>query len=598
MMLTMVGSLTCVVALLLAVHFRWFSEIRGGFLMVMLLAMVGIGMLSSLLVGVWGYEEARTILYRQIVADLENVGGIVEQQTERDISGALALLVKLAEELAPALGSRGSAPVQERMRQVEEINPEFLQLRLTDNQPRVIAERSITGVVEPMSRVAAAVSLEGKPFASDPYLSPTFNKFVLNLSVPVRSPAGVAIGTLGARYDIQAALQQLTGSARFNLSGYAVVVNSDGHVLAHPDARRVNDDLSSYAAVRKALGGETGSLTAANKAGLQRLMFYRPLKSPGTLNPKPLVLLSEIAASEVEHALNLLRLKFFAAVAIVAVGSALLAWQLAGSIKRPIQQLVHLTEVVAQGDLTVKASSTGRDEIGQLSDAFNQMVSGLQEREKVKSVFGQYVATQISEKVLKGEVNLGGESHVVTILFSDIRSFTALSEHMSPTQVVAFLNDYFSEMVDAVFEQGGILDKFIGDGLMAVFGAFGEAPDHAKKAVRCGLRMKSRVSKINGERSIAGKPPIAIGIGIHTDEVILGNIGTHKRLQYTAIGDGVNTCSRVQNLNKDFGTTILITDTTYALVKDEFECRKMPEANIRGKEKALEFYEVVSSKLA
>jgi len=212
----------------------------------------------------------------------------------------------------------------------------------------------------------------------------------------------------------------------------------------------------------------------------------------------------------------------------------------------------------------------------------------------VKEVFGRYIATQVSDKILKGQVNLGGEARRVTILFSDIRNFTGMSEQMTPQQVVGFLNDYFSEMVDAVFEQGGVLDKFMGDGLMAVFGSLGDQPDHPRRAVLAALRMKALLAKINGERAMAGRAPIAIGVGIHTDEVIVGNIGSRKRLEYTVVGDGVNTTSRLQTLNKEFGTTILISETTYAAIKDEFECRMMPEAQLRGKTKELRFYEVVS----
>ncbi|MBI2265244.1 MAG: adenylate/guanylate cyclase domain-containing protein, partial [Armatimonadetes bacterium] len=167
---------------------------------------------------------------------------------------------------------------------------------------------------------------------------------------------------------------------------------------------------------------------------------------------------------------------------------------------------------------------------------------------------------------------------------------------MTPEQVVSFLNEYFSEMVEAVFEQEGVLDKFIGDAIMAVFGTVGDQPDHPRRAVLAALRMKSLLAKINGERAIVGKGPIAIGIGIHTADVIVGNIGSLKRLEYTVIGDGVNTCSRVEALNKEFGTTILITETTYEAVKDEFECRAMPETQLRGKVKALQFHEVISAR--
>lgn len=232
---------------------------------------------------------------------------------------------------------------------------------------------------------------------------------------------------------------------------------------------------------------------------------------------------------------------------------------------------------------------------GQLAASLNSMAAGLQERDHVKEVFGRYIATQVSDKILKGEANLGGEVRRVTILFSDIRNFTDMSEKMAPQQVVAFLNDYFTEMVDAVFEQSGILDKFMGDGLMAVFGSLGE-PDHQLHAVQAALRMKALLGKINGVRGVSGQAPIAIGIGIHTADVIVGNIGSRKRLEYTVIGDGVNTTSRLQGLNKEYGTTILISETTYEAVKDVFECRQMPEAHLRGKTQSLQCFEVISGK--
>ena len=171
-----------------------------------------------------------------------------------------------------------------------------------------------------------------------------------------------------------------------------------------------------------------------------------------------------------------------------------------------------------------------------------------------------------------------------------------MSEGMTPERIIEFLNDYFSEMVDAVFEHHGVLDKFIGDGMLAVFGSLDVTEHHERRAVLTALRMKARLAKLNGERAMVGQPPIAIGIGVHTDEVIVGNIGSRKRLEYTVIGDGVNTCSRVEGLNKEFGTTILITDATYERVRDEFECRAMPEAALKGKTRVPRLFEVVSAR--
>ena len=182
------------------------------------------------------------------------------------------------------------------------------------------------------------------------------------------------------------------------------------------------------------------------------------------------------------------------------------------------------------------------------------------------------------------------------MLISDIRDFTAMSEQMEPEEVVQFLNAYFSDMVDAVFEYGGVLDKFLGDGLLAVFGSFSDGPDHAWRAVSAALRMNARLGNINDERTAAGLLPIRIGIGIHTGEVIVGNIGSQRRLEYTVIGDGVNTTSRLESLNKQFSTMILISEVTYEAVKERFECRHMPECILRGRTRPTQVYEVVAAK--
>jgi adenylate cyclase len=182
------------------------------------------------------------------------------------------------------------------------------------------------------------------------------------------------------------------------------------------------------------------------------------------------------------------------------------------------------------------------------------------------------------------------------VLFADVRGFTSYSEKHSAEDVTRSLNEYFQVVVGVIAAHEGVLDKFIGDGMLAVFGSLDQGPGHERRAVLTALRMKARLAKLNGERAIVGQPPIAIGIGIHTDEVIVGNIGSRKRLEYTVIGDGVNTCSRVEGLNKEHGTTILITDATYESVRDEFECRVMPEAPLKGKTKIPRVFEVVSTK--
>lgn len=581
--------------LIAAVHFRWFSRFSRGFLLTLLVSIVGTGVASSSLAGIWGFQSAREIITQENIAALESLGQIIEKELHGGLNKALTQMSELSTVLAPGIGSDDYREAQERL-DLLKLNRRIIQIDLHDSSGQLLAGSSPGEGSEPINRVAAAFALEGRSFISDPYLSTVFKKHVIYLSVPINSPGGEVVGVMSMRVDLDEAFSGLLESTRFGKSGYVVLVNHDGLIVAHPDRSRAGADISGYRAVQRGLNGEQGSLVDRNETGRERFFFYRPMKSPGTINPKPMLLMAEMDEGEASSSLRYLKYKLLLGAGLIMFACLAIALQLSHYIKKPLQELLHMVEQVQEGDLTARAHSLGRDEFGQLGAALNKMAEGLQERDIVKEVFGRYVTTQVSEEVLKGKINLGGESRRVTILFSDIRNFTAMAEQMEPTQVVDFLNDYFSEMVEAVFEFGGVLDKFMGDGMMAVFGSFGDEPDHPRRAVMAALRMKALLAKINGRRSIRGKPPINIGIGIHTDEVVIGNIGSHKRLDYTVVGDGVNTTSRIESLNKQFNTTILITSETFDEVSEFFNCRLMPEAQVKGKARTLQVYEVLSIK--
>ncbi len=584
-------------AFLWALERRWFGRFRWGFLAVLVLSSAGIGMAASFLIGIWGYESAQRILAEGTVGELANIGRVVESETKRDVRHALLQMTGLARSLVPGMESRqDSRELKLEFSQLRSVNPQFLQFDVLDRNGQPVVSLSQEGRKEAPQRVAVAYALEGQAFTSDPYYSDVFERYVLHLCAPVKSSNGEVLGAVSSRFDIQDALGDLVRATRFGATGYAVLIAPDGHILAHPDSRRVHEEIGFYPAVRTALGGEHGSVVQRNSQGVERLFFYRPLNGTGTLNPKRMALLTEMGEAEAAMPLHSLRRQFVLGTFVFALVCVLVGASVAHGIRKPLDGLARMVHQIEQGDLTARARDKGIDTLGRLAGAMNGMVRGLQERDRVKELFGRYVTTQVSEEVLKGKVDLGGESRRVTMLFSDIRNFTTMAEAMTPAQVVSFLNDYFSEMVEAVFDNGGVLDKFLGDGMMAVFGSFGDMPDHPRRAVAAALRMKALLAKINGERAVKGLAPIQIGIGIHTDEVVVGNIGSHRRLEYTVVGDGVNTSSRVEALNKEFGTTILITSSTQAVVNDNFECRLMPEARLKGKTQTLQFYEVLSER--
>jgi class 3 adenylate cyclase len=590
---------TAVFALFVAaVRARWMARYEAGFFVQVGIALIGVALMSASVVGVWGYFAARQILEQELVVEMQDVGGIVERQIASDLDDIEHQLRSLGASLADAR-DRGVAAsdLQDRLDAAQSFGTKYLQLRLLDASGAVIgnsAGASASG--EPVNRIGVAFNQEGKPFVSEAYYSPAFKREVLMLYLPIARQDGTLRVMISTRVDVAAEFNRLIAGSTFNQSGFAVLVDGDGQIVGHPDAARLEENVAGSAAVQAARRSPgVGSLVTGDSTGRSMLYVYRALKNPSSLAQQPWVLLTAVDRSEELAGLRQFRRELGLGVLLVLIGSFAIAQQVSSSVTNPLRTLGEFARRIGGGDLTTRTAISGRDVSGRLSAALNEMAAGLQERDHVKEVFGRYIATQVSDKLLKGDLNLGGEARRVTILFSDIRNFTGMSEAMAPQQVVAFLNDYFSEMVDAVFENGGILDKFMGDGLMAVFGSVGDEADHERRAVLTALRMKALLAKINGVRAMSGVPPIAIGIGVHTDEVIVGNIGSRRRLEYTVVGDGVNTTSRLQTLNKDFGTTILVSETTHAAIGAEFMCRLMPEAHLRGKTKNLQFYEVISA---
>ncbi|HTL34994.1 MAG TPA: adenylate/guanylate cyclase domain-containing protein [Kofleriaceae bacterium] len=287
------------------------------------------------------------------------------------------------------------------------------------------------------------------------------------------------------------------------------------------------------------------------------------------------------------------------ALAIVLVaGLIAIAWGvrtarvMSGALGRVSGALLRLKQ---QEYVKVHGVRTG-DELEDLATGFNEMVDGLAERDKLKTTFGKYMTDAVVDHLMAGKVQLGGEALTATILFSDIRSFTTLSEKMDAKQLVALLNEYFTEMVDVVMREDGVVDKYIGDAIMAVFGAPVPKPESAVSAVRAAVGMREALADLNKKLVARGAKRIETGIGVHTGEVVAGNIGSERRMEYTVIGDSVNLASRLESATKELGVAVLISQDTYDLVKDHFDVRQVKEITVKGREQPVMTYEVLGIK--
>jgi adenylate cyclase len=306
-----------------------------------------------------------------------------------------------------------------------------------------------------------------------------------------------------------------------------------------------------------------------------------------------------LAALDVTDIRVIVRQHLLYALAILGVAAAIsigFGSRLASVMSGALRSVSLALEKVEKLDYVhVEPVHTG-DELEALAKGFNKMVDGLKERDNLRSTFGKYMTQTVMEHLLAGKVALGGEVLKVTILFTDIRSFTTISEKMDPQQLVGLLNEYFTEMVGIVMQEDGVVDKYIGDAIMAVFGAPVPKPGDAVNAVRAAVKMRQALDHLNARLEARGLEPLRTGIGLHTGEVVAGNIGSEKRMEYTVIGDAVNLASRLESSTKELGVNVLISEDTYMLVKDVIEARQVREITVKGRKQPVMTYEVLGIK--
>ncbi len=281
---------------------------------------------------------------------------------------------------------------------------------------------------------------------------------------------------------------------------------------------------------------------------------------------------------------------YVGAVAIVfGLATALMISRL---VAKPLDQLRMAAHAVAHGEFDVQVPVTRADEFGMLIGEFNHMTSELKDKEHLRQTFGLHVGQRAAEQILARDPGLGGVEQEITVMFVDIRSFTARAGASTPRATVEMLNEFLRVTVRVVEEEhNGMINKYLGDGFMALFGAGVDSNEnHAQDAFDAGRGILRALARLNRDFTARGRECLAIGIGIHSGPAIVGSIGSPQRLEFTAIGSTVNLASRIENLTKEFGGPLMVTAAVYQRLKDPIELIELPPQQVRGVEEAVKVF--------
>ena len=321
-----------------------------------------------------------------------------------------------------------------------------------------------------------------------------------------------------------------------------------------------------------------------------------------SLVPLPLLGIAAYAKAQALHKadaivraqlLSSLLVEIIVITAICVAFSIVLSVFVSKSVSIPLHKLEKAMKEVEKGNLDMRVEIVSNDEIGSVTEGFNIMVKGLKESESIKDSFGKYVSQEIRDEILEGRVSLDGEMKRVTLLFSDLRNFTPFVESTHPKQVITIMNQYFTQMTEAIKENRGLVLQYVGDEIEAVFGAPVSYDDHTDMAVEAALEMRRRLILLNQNLEKQGFSPFQHGIGIHTGAVLAGNIGSKDRISYALVGDTVNLASRIGGLTKEFSCDVILSQTTHDLLTGTFLTEQLSSVKVKGKKEGVMIYKLL-----
>jgi len=430
--------------------------------------------------------------------------------------------------------------------------------------------------------------------ATYPYLDASTKDPTTTFFRRILDKDGQLIGVGGIDVDIARIVDTLSQYTGLPKNGVRFILSDDARILVHPEMSRVGTYLDHSREAMDVRFAELirdptlNSYQFIGERADQRwyMGFHRIEDTRGFIALM-------LPAEEVLRPLNnLIREMSIIATALIFILLIVLL-VMTRKITRPVYALTEAARKVVKEDEYQDAIDVpSKDELGQLTESFNVMMEGLRQRDFIRDTFGRYVTKEVVEELIDNPdgLRLGGENREVTIMFSDIRGFTPLSEHLGPEQVVDLLNRYLGDMADIVEKYGGTVSEFVGDAILAFFGAPVDHGDSPSRAVACAVEMQMAMVTINKDNVESGLSEVAMGIGINTGDVIVGNIGSERRAKYGVVGHAINLTARVES--STVGGQILISEATYEKVKDTVIIKQERKLRLKGVDEEVVLYDV------
>jgi class 3 adenylate cyclase len=437
-----------------------------------------------------------------------------------------------------------------------------------------------------------ALDQPGKISRTVPYKSVTTEDINIGTVKALVDHNGNVYGVIGIDVTLTG-LTDYISHLKIGKKGYILLLDNQYTIMTKAFQPYINEFFKNRENIKSFKDADKGGAIYKVK---DLYLFY--FKSPYSGWITCAVLPDDEISGKIKTAIYHSILWIFAVLFLVSILSAI---GIRRFIVRPTQVLEHsINSIVSTENMSQEIPLKGNDEIGRLAKSFQTMMGRLKDSfrerlklEKANTHLQRYFSPSVAKEIIQTETDLlkpGGQLKEVVILFSDVRDFTSMSERLSPDNVMELLSHYHQALVDIIFRYGGTLDKFIGDGLMATFGTPVSHEDDVHRAVQAAIEMRDASSKIQSELKEITDQPFKYGIGLHTGKVIVGNIGTKERLEFTVIGDPVNVASRIESACKELGESLLISDAIHARIKDKFKTHFISEVKLKGKADKVKLY--------